>query len=94
MGSLAELQKTLRQKDERIRNLERILSEKDEQIQDLLSQLDKYKSVLSVPNSPTAGGSFMNGPRKQRLCGISAEPQDLAKTNKSFKTHIKSQRWV
>ena len=96
MGSLAELQKSLRQKDDRIRDLERTLAERDEEIQDLRSQLDKYKSVIAVPpHSPTGSGSFMNGPRKQRLQGISAEPQSYGTTSKtSLKRHIKSQRSV
>ncbi|ELT93924.1 hypothetical protein CAPTEDRAFT_158933 [Capitella teleta] len=94
MGSLAELQKCLRQKDDRIKDLERTLGERDEQIQDLRSQLDKYKSVIAVPpHSPTgSASSFINGPRKQRLQGISAEPQNSATTsNTSLKRHIKSQ---
>ena len=96
MGSLQELQKSLRQKDERIRELLAQLQERDDQIQELRSQLDKYQSIL--PTSPTAafGNPFQAGPRKQRGVGISAEPAaqlnfaDLS--SKSFKTYPKVQR--
>lgn len=90
MGSLAELQKVLRQKDDRIKDLERKLFEKDEKIVELISQLDKYKSILHVPSSPTLG----TGPRKIRAQGISAEPQNfknLQDDAKEFKKYSKAQ---
>ena len=97
MGSLADLQKVLRQKDERIKDLEKKLCERDEQIQELSSKLDKYKSIFLVPpQSPPGSPGPTNGPRKQRAWGISAEPQALKNlqelTNKNFKKYIKSQR--
>ncbi|KAG9509600.1 cGMP-dependent protein kinase, isozyme 2 forms cD4/T1/T3A/T3B, partial [Fragariocoptes setiger] len=49
-----------------------IVSQKDEEIGQLRSQLDKYKSVLSIHSSTLAQ------PRKTRLLGISAEPQSKA----------------
>ena len=67
MGSLVELQKTLRQKDDVISDLRRQLKEKDERIVELTSQLDKYQSIL--PSSPIS----KNGPRKQRAPGVSGE---------------------
>ena len=88
MGSLQEIHRLLRQKEDRIKELERQLIEKDERIQELTSQLDKYQSIL--PQSPTVLGR----PRKQRAQGISAEPasqrslQDFA--TKSFKKYSKS----
>ncbi len=91
MGSLQELQKTLRLKDDKIRQLEKALQERDERIQTLLSQLDKYQSVL--PTSPTV---TIGKPRKQRGVGISAEPASLIKStdlgNKIFKTYSKSNK--
>ena len=91
MGSLQELQKTLRQKDVKISELERLLIHKDEQIQELKSQLDKYQSIL--PTSPTV---TIGRPRKQRGVGISAEPASALKSidlsSKTTKTHAKSAR--
>ena len=91
MGSLQELQKTLRQKDVKIFELERLLTHKDEQIQELKSQLDKYQSIL--PTSPTV---TIGRPRKQRGVGISAEPASALKSidlsSKTTKTHAKSTR--
>ena len=93
MGSLQELQKTLRQKDVKISELERLLTHKDEQIQELKSQLDKYQSIL--PTSPTV---TIGRPRKQRGVGISAEPASALKSidlsSKTTKTHAKLARWV
>lgn len=88
MGSLVELQKTLRQKDDVISDLRRQLRERDDRITELSSQLDKYQSIL--PSSPIA-----NRPRKQRAQGISAEPHnnntfDLSKS--SCKRYAKQQR--
>ncbi len=92
MGSLQELQKTLRLKDDKIRQLEKALQERDDRIQTLLSQLDKYQSVLPTTPTVTIGGK----PRKQRGVGISAEPASLIKSadlgNKVFKTYPKSNK--
>ena len=88
MGSLQELHRLLRQKEDRIKELERLLVEKDEKIQEISSQLDKYQSIL--PQSPTV----LAKPRKQRAQGISAEPashrimQDLG--TKAFKKYSKT----
>ncbi len=94
MGSLAELQKVLRQKDDRIRDLERQLRVRDERIQELTSQLDKYQSIVHLPASPSS--SLRNGPRKQRAQGISAEPQMQGSLtdirNRSYDKVAKSQR--
>lgn len=91
MGSLAEMQKILRQKDDRIRELTKKLQEKDEKILELNSQLDKYQSIIHV-QTPT----LVTGPRKQRAVGISAEPQAqkqlLAVGNKTFKKYSKTNR--
>ena len=91
MGSLQELQKSLRQKDLKIAELEKLLHERDEQVQELKSQLDKYQSIL--PSSPTV---TLTRPRKQRGVGISAEPASALKSidlgNKTVRTHAKSAR--
>ncbi|XP_064595651.1 LOW QUALITY PROTEIN: cGMP-dependent protein kinase 1-like [Liolophura sinensis] len=70
MASLQELQKLLRQKDDRIWEMQRLLDEKDAKIEQLKSQLHKYQSIL-----PQTGTPFSGGRRKQRAQGISAEPQ-------------------
>lgn len=78
MGSISDLQKLLRQKDERIVELERILKARDDQVEELRRKLDKYQSVLHTSNSLVNIGK---GPRNKRAVGISAEPQ----TQKSAK---------
>ena len=75
MGSLAELQKVLRQKDDRIKDLERRLIEKDEKIQELVSQLDKYKSIFHVPSSPDVGERAEEGESAGHLGRATESPQ-------------------
>ncbi len=91
MGSLQELQKTIRQRDIKILELEKLLHVKDDQIQELRSQLDKYQSIL--PSSPTV---TIGRPRKQRGVGISAEPASALKSidlsKRTIKHHAKSER--
>ena len=72
MGSLADLQKLLTQRDERISELERLIREKDDLIQELKCQLDKYQSIMPVVSRKAP---INNGPRTKRANGISAEPQ-------------------
>ena len=93
MGSLAETQKQLRQKEDEIERLRRELRERDakisnleEEVQTLRSQLDKYQSVITHRPSPVA-----DGPRKQRAQGISAEPQPQATISDRIRKHSKSQ---
>lgn len=93
MASLQELQKLLRQKDDRIWEMQRLLDEKDAKIEQLKSQLHKYQSIL-----PQTGAPFSGGRRKQRAQGISAEPQshlsyqELSK--QVFRKYSKSPRSV
>lgn len=82
MGSLAEMQKQLRQKEEETDRLKKDLRDRDariskleEELQSLRSQLDKFQSVMTGGHSPVIAE-----PRKQRAQGISAEPQQQAKT--------------
>ncbi|BFZ17666.1 hypothetical protein BsWGS_20704 [Bradybaena similaris] len=70
MGSLQEMERLLRSKDDRITELQRILEVKDDEIVQLKSKLDKFKSIL-----PQTQNSFIVAPRKQRAQGISAESQ-------------------
>lgn len=70
MASVHELQKLLKQKDDRISQLEKLLEQREQRIQELSSQLDKYQSVLNQTTTQP-------GRRKQRGIGISAEPQTL-----------------
>lgn len=74
MGSLADLQKLLTQRDERISQLERLIREKDDLIQELKCQLDKYQSIIPAVSRKSA---IQNGPRTKRANGISAEPQGV-----------------
>ena len=95
MGSLQELEKQLRMKDDKIRELQKLVDEKNEMIQQLISKLDKFQSVL-----PQTQTTLIVGPRKQRAQGISAEPlqamktlQDMAAGHK-FRRYSKSERSV
>ncbi|XP_023933047.1 cGMP-dependent protein kinase 1-like [Lingula anatina] len=90
MGSLQDLQKLLRMKDDQIRELQLEIEHKNGLIQELRSQLDKYQSVFG-PKSPKFG------PRKQRAQGISAEPQQAQRTvseltRQKFRKYSKSPR--
>jgi cGMP-dependent protein kinase len=90
MGSLQEMEKLLRSKDETIRDLRRQLEEKDERIQQLHSKLDKFQSVL-----PQTQTGILAGPRKVRAQGISAEPQamrTLSDMKQTFRRYSKSER--
>ncbi|XP_038062109.1 uncharacterized protein LOC119732605 [Patiria miniata] len=92
MGSLTELQKALRQKDERIRHLEDLLRQRDEHVTELQSKLDKFQSVL--PTSPSLVNLMGRTPRIKRALGISAEPQALRSAKEmaaqEFKKYPKS----
>ena len=58
-------------------SLKRTLNEKDEEINELRSQVDKYKSVLSMYDGYISQNTSDKQlkPRKTRLMGISAEPE-------------------
>lgn len=75
MGSLQELQRLLKGKEETIKRLEHELGVRDELIEQMKSQLDKYQSIIptSFSNRLTNG----HVPRKQRAQGISAAPQEV-----------------
>ncbi len=86
MGSVKELQKLLRLKEQRISALEKIILQKDEKINELKSQVDKRDSVMNQ----------INEPRKRGRIGISAEPavnMNLQKlSSKIFKKFTKKER--
>lgn len=92
-----QLQLILSSRDEEIRKLKQILIERDEEIQDLRSQLDKYKSVL-VRSDLISPSPVYNRPRKNRLMGISAEPQTMSTIHEliqtKFEEYSKSQKLV
>ncbi|KAK3774760.1 hypothetical protein RRG08_019624 [Elysia crispata] len=87
MGSLQEMERLLRLKDEQIMQLQKLLEEKEENIMQLRSKLDKFQSVLPQ----TQNNFIQGGPRKQRAQGISAEPQVLRNhtPNKRFSKTLK-----
>lgn len=91
MGSISDLQKLLRQREERIVELERILKARDDQLGELRTKLDKFQSVLHTSNSLVNIGK---GPRNKRAVGISAEPQSQKSVKEladvKFKKHPKS----
>jgi len=92
MGSLQELQRLLRVKEEAIRSLEHEIIIRDEMIEQLKSQLDKYQSILPKSFTDT---EVTNGymPRKQRAQGISAAPQGrIDQTIQQYKRYSKPQR--
>ena len=72
----------LQEKDVTIEDLRKQIAEKDAKIQELLSQLDKFKSILpytslSPATSPTDSdnrGVGLGDRKNQRAWGISAEP--------------------
>lgn len=97
MGSLRQLEQALLQKDNEIKKrdsriaiLEQELKKKDETIRNLNRELDKYRSVLQ----PTTQKDGAGGKTRQRLQGISAEPQSLSKSqalsSQPLKRHSKS----
>ena len=79
---MEELEELLRQRDATIADLQRLNSEKEARIGELLSQLDKYKSVLFPPGAaPGLSSGLFVAPsavqvsrKQQRAWGISAEP--------------------
>lgn len=69
--------------------LRRQIQERDEIINDLRSQVDKYKSVLSIYDgylSPGHTDLKHLKPRKTRLMGISAEPESSLTHEELLKT--------
>lgn len=93
MGSLQDLQRLLKNKEEIIYKLEHELTQRDALIEELKSQLDKYQSVLpkSLTNNKHTNGFL---PRKHRAQGISAAPQAADDINnlKHFKKYSKPSR--
>lgn len=71
-GSAASMMSIIASQEQTINELRSILAQKEDAICQLTSQLDKFKSVLSLQSSTLAQ------PRKTRLIGISAEPHSLA----------------
>nr|XP_054773687.1 cGMP-dependent protein kinase, isozyme 2 forms cD4/T1/T3A/T3B-like [Lytechinus pictus] len=93
MGSLIEMQKVLRQKEERIAELEDLLKFRDEELAEMRTKLDKFMSVL--PTSPSLV-NICRQPRLKRALGISAEPQVQKSvqelSEQVFKKYPKSKR--
>lgn len=95
MGSLAETQKLVRQKEEEIEKLRKDLRDRDarisyleDEVQTLRSQLDKYQSVMAGGHRPSP---VSVAPRKVRAQGISAEPQPQATVGDRIRKHSKAQ---
>jgi len=55
------LEDLVRQRDQTIAELERTVVERDERIRDLLSQLDKYRSVLQLAGPVGPPGGLLGG---------------------------------
>lgn len=68
-GNVASMMTIIASQEQTINELRTILAQKEDIICQLTSQLDKFKSVLSLQSATLAQ------PRKTRLIGISAEPQ-------------------
>lgn len=68
-GNVASMMTIIASQEQTINELRTILAQKEDIICQLTSQLDKFKSVLSIQSATLAQ------PRKTRLIGISAEPQ-------------------
>ena len=99
MGSMRQQEQALLQKDNEIKKrdsriaiLEQELKKKDETIRNLNRELDKYRSVLNPQKDSKDSGSKT----RQRLQGISAEPQSSSKTQAlaaaPLKRHSKSSK--
>ena len=71
-GNAASMMSIIASQEQTINELRVILAQKEDMICQLTSQLDKFKSVLSIQSATLAQ------PRKTRLIGISAEPQSSA----------------
>lgn len=71
-GNAASMMSIIASQEQTINELRAILAHKEDVICSLTSQLDKFKSVLSLRSATLAQ------PRKTRLIGISAEPQSSA----------------
>lgn len=71
-GNAASMMSIIASQEQTINELRAILTQKEDLICQLKSQLDKFKSVLSVQPATLAQ------PRKTRLIGISAEPHSTA----------------
>jgi len=94
---MEELEELVRQREATIAELERLNAEKDARIRELLSQLDKYKSVLlytGAPGLPTgvfiAPSAIPISRKQQRAWGISAEPPS-SHSSRSGNTEIDGQ---
>lgn len=106
MGSTAEFQKMIRQRDDRIDELERIVAKQRDIIDDLNSKLDKIQTVMhdQIRDSLGPGAGTGEVARKRaRATGISAESGGMPQsqrhsrsqhefTKEMFKTHPKSNR--
>lgn len=100
MGSLTELEKLLRQKEDRIRELEYLLKQRDTDLEELRSKLDKFQSVMphgGLGAQPwTKPGLLKTKVRARRGVGISAEPQSLKSiedlVGEEFKKYPKDKR--
>jgi hypothetical protein len=95
----SDLQVLVTLKDEEVKKLKALLGERDEEIQELKTQLDKYKSVLSIKSDGFISAANVGlRPRKNRLLGISDEPQDLLSDQEVIQTklteHLKSPKLV
>lgn len=71
-GSIASMMSVIASQEQTINELRAILAQKEDVICQLTSQLDKFKSVLSIQSATLAQ------PRRTRLIGVSAEPQSTA----------------
>lgn len=92
------LEELVRQRDATIAELERLNAEKDARIRELLSQLDKYKSVLLFAGTPGLPSGVFIAPavipisrKQQRAWGISAEPPSSHSSRSGGKPEIDGQ---
>lgn len=93
-GPEMEVTRLLKERQDRIEQLEGLLGEKERRIEELTSQLDKYRSVMHLPRFDGRSTSRGSTGRKERGWGVSSEPihsldDDLSKT--TFQKHPKSQ---
>jgi len=70
-GNAMSMMSIISSQERTINELRAILAQKEDTICQLTSQLDKFKSVLSIQSATLAQ------PRKNRLIGISAEPHSM-----------------
>ena len=90
--NLVDLQRQLKEKDEKILELQSKLKERDVQIQDIRSQLDQYKSILPSSRLSMVDGIRDGGRPHHRKDGVTGTPVKVKDLPATFKKYSKTIR--